>query len=188
MNEIISTANKSKGKKNLLCTLLKIRRYKQWAHVKGIEWMDGMPLTVQEIATYYKAPDLKKMLDDLTLKGYLTLEHPRARLLINGQFERVPKLDTPKGYNIVAGKLSFPITKILDPNDYCPTIVATEAGKIAVVTDKGVRPITVREGLRLSGFPDAYEIDELQYRKAFDLIGNTVMPPVIKAVCERIVL
>jgi DNA (cytosine-5)-methyltransferase 1 len=174
--------------KKLLRTLLKIRRYKQWADAKGIEWMDGMPLTEQEIATYFESQHLKKMLEDLTCKGYLTYEHPRARVEIDGQFERVPKLDAAKGYNIVAGKLSFPITKILDPQDYCPTIVATEAGKIAVVTKKGVRPISVREGLRLSGFPERYTIDEKQYRKAFDLIGNTVMPPVIKAVCERIIL
>ena len=49
-----------------------------------------------------------------------------------------------------------------------------------------MRKLTVREGLRLSGFPETYTLDNLTYRDAFDLIGNTVMPPVIKAVSMRL--
>jgi len=86
----------------------------------------------------------------------------------------------------VAGKLSFPFSKIIDPKGFVPTIVATEVGKIAVATPKGVRPITVREGLRMSGFPECYKID-LDYKKAFDLIGNTVIPPVIKSLSSRLI-
>ncbi|WP_341756971.1 MULTISPECIES: DNA cytosine methyltransferase [unclassified Candidatus Tisiphia] len=51
---------------------------------------------------------------------------------------------------------------------------------------KGIRGFTVREGLRLSGYPETYSLDELDYYKAFDLIGNTVMPPVIKEIVVRI--
>jgi DNA (cytosine-5)-methyltransferase 1 len=172
--------------KKILELLLKKRRNKSWAEQKGIDWMDGMPLTFNEISTFYQHPDLQKNLDDLTEKGYLKFEHPKKRIIVDGIAKRVPNELSPKGYNIVAGKLSFPITKIIDPDGFCPTIVATEAGKIAVATSFGVRPISVREGLRFSGFPETYKLAEKQYAKSFDLIGNTVMPPVIKAISLRL--
>jgi DNA (cytosine-5)-methyltransferase 1 len=172
--------------KKILELILKKRRNKSWAALKDIDWMDGMPLTIEEIKTFYDHPKLQENLNDLTQKGYLKFEHPKKRVTINGVTKRVPHTIVPKGYNIVAGKLSFPIAKILDPNDFSPTIVATEVGKLAVFTPKGVRPISVREGLRFSGFPDSYKLNEADYIKSFDLIGNTVMPPVIKAVSLRL--
>lgn len=173
--------------KNLLELILKKRRYKKWAELKGIDWMDGMPLTVDEIRTFYNDTNLEKDLAYLTQQGYLKFEHPKKKVTINGITKRIPCEKTPKGYNIVTGKLSFPISKIIDPKDLCPTIVATEAGKIAVATKKGVRPITVQEGLKFSGFPSDYNIKIISYNKAFDLIGNTVMPPVIKEVSLKII-
>lgn len=176
----------STEQKQLLDLIMKKRRYKKWAEAKGIDWMDGMPLTFDEISTFFKHSKLQEILDDLTNKGYLKYEHPKKKITINGVSKRVPHTSTPKGYNIVAGKLSFPLSTIIDPNDVCPTIVATEAGKIGVATKKGIRSITVNEGLRFSGFPDWYKITESDYTKSFDLIGNTVMPPVIKAVSLKI--
>lgn len=176
----------TKEQKHLLELILKKRRYKKWAEAKGIDWMDGMPLTYDEISTFYNHPDLSKNLNYLTEKGYLRFEHPKKKIVINGITKRIPHTDAPKGYNIVAGKLSFPLATILDPNDMSPTIVATETGKIGVATNKGVRSITVREGLNFSGFPSTYHINENDYSKAFDLIGNTVMPPVIKAVTLKL--
>ena len=176
----------SSEQKKILELILKKRRNKSWAALKDIDWMDGMPLTIDEIKTFYDHPKLQENLTDLTQKGYLKFEHPKKRVTINGVTKRVPHTIVPKGYNIVAGKLSFPIAKILDPNDFSPTIVATEAGKLAVFTPRGVRPISVREGLRFSGFPDSYKLNEDNYIKSFDLIGNTVMPPVIKAVSLRL--
>lgn len=178
--------NVTKEQKKLLELILKKRRYKKWALAKGIEWMDGMPLTYDEIRTFYEHPQLQQNLNDLTHKGYLKLEHPKKKVTTEGISKRVPHIDAPKGYNIVAGKLSFPLAVIIDPNDVSPTIVATEAGKIGVATKKGVRSITVHEGLRFSGFPESYKMTEKDYSKAFDLIGNTVMPPVIKAVALKI--
>ena len=175
----------SEDQRKLLSLILKKRRYKKWAELKGIKWMDGMPLTIDEIKTFYTHAMLQDLLDDLVSKGYLVFEHPKKQILIEGIKKRVPHVDAPKGYNIVAGKLSFPIAKILDPNSFVPTIVATEIGKIAVSTLKGVRPITIREGLRFSGYPENYNL-ELSYNKAFDLIGNTVVPPVIREVVLRI--
>ena len=38
----------------------------------------------------------------------------------------------PKGYNIVAGKLSFEINKVLAPNEIAPTLVAMDMQKLYV--------------------------------------------------------
>ncbi len=191
LNNIHSWDLEVKGKvsdaqKEILELILKKRRYKKWADAKGIDWMDGMPLTMDEISTFYDKPNLQANLEDLTQKGYLTFEHPKKKVIKDGIAKRVPHTATAKGYNIVAGKLSFPLATIINPNDVAPTIVATEAGKIGVATNKGVRSITVQEGLHFSGFPSSYKITETDYAKAFDLIGNTVMPPVIKAVALRL--
>lgn len=176
----------SKEQRELLSLILTQRRSKKWAKEKGITWMDGMPLTASEIATFYPHPNLESLLEDLGRKGYLTFEHPKEAVLRHGVTVREAALHVPKGYNIVAGKLSFPIAKILDPKGVAPTLVATEYGKIAIALERGVRKLTVREGLRLSGFPESYNLGSLSYRDAFDLIGNTVMPPVIKAVSMRL--
>jgi DNA (cytosine-5)-methyltransferase 1 len=176
----------SSTQKKLLNQMLTQRRQKKWAIAKGMAWMDGMPLTLDEIASFFPHPKLKAMLDDLVVKGYVRFEHPKALVDIAGTATRRPDPRIPKGYNIVTGKLSFPLTKILHPEGIAPTLVATEAGKLGVSLPNGVRAITVREGLRLSGFPDSYQLDHLSYKDAFDLLGNTVMPPVICAVVQRI--
>jgi DNA (cytosine-5)-methyltransferase 1 len=171
--------------KELLGEILKKRRYKKWAVQKGMTWMDGMPLTTEEISTFFKHPTLQVLLDDLTAKGYLTLEHPREQVMRDGVTQREPAKHIPKGYNIVAGKLSYELSKILDPKGLSPTLVATEAGKIGVIVPQGVRKLTVREGLRLSGFPEDYTLEGLDYQACFDLIGNTIMPPVVQHIALR---
>ena len=177
----------NKRQKDLLSDILKKRRYKKWAELKGIQWMDGMPLTLEEIKTFRDYEKLAFDLNHLEKLGYLKLEHPKELKIINGIKKRVYKTDSEKGYNIVAGKLSFPIAKILDPDSFVPTIVATEVGKIAISTDNGVRSITVKEGLRFSGFPNSYNLDTISYKNAFDLLGNTVMPPVIKYATDSLI-
>jgi len=178
-----------KGKINqrqheLLSEIIKKRRYKKWAERKGIAWMDGMPLTLEEISTFCKSNYLKEDLEYLVDCGYLKFEHPKDLIVVDGVKKRIYKKDSPKGYNIVAGKLSYPFSKILNPNDIVPTIVATEIGKLAVSTNYGVRSISVKEGLLFSGYYDDYDLDMLTYSEAFDLIGNTVMPPVIEFVTD----
>ena len=69
--------------------------------------MDGMPLTYDEINTFYKHSQLQDMLDNLVNLKYLRLE--KCKDLINGK--RVYKEDSEPGYNICKGKLSFPISK-----------------------------------------------------------------------------
>ena len=184
--------NVSLVQRELLNLLLKQRRRKIWSAKKGIHWMDGIPLTVDEIATFYPHPKLAEMLDDLANKGYLKYEHPKdIQEVINKDGNKVKKreyrFDLPKGYNIVVGKLSFPINKVLAPDDIAPTLVATDMQKLAVVDGQGLRCLTIKEGLRLFGFPEDYQIN-LPITKAFDLLGNTVVVPIVREIAERIVI
>lgn len=183
--------------KELLNELLKARRNNKWAEIKGIKWMDGMPLTLKEIASFYKPiffsnnlQALKDLLDDLVEKRYLKYEHPKDEFEIKNKLgklvkKRLPREELPKGYNIVTGKLSFEINKILDPKDIAPTLVATDMERIAVVDGQGIRILTNREGLRLFGFPESFHLD-LPIKKSFDLLGNTVPIPVVRKVSIRL--
>ena len=91
-----------------------------------------------------------------------------------------------KGYNIVTGKLSFEFTKILSPDEVTPTLIATDVQKLAVPVGGGIRSLTVKEGLKLFGFPDDYSLDKLKKNEAFDLLENIVCIPVIKAVSLKL--
>ena len=144
--------------------------------------MDGMPLTEKQIATFYPRNDLKEFLDKLVDMGYLTLEYPRKK----ENNRRVPDETKPSGYNIVAGKLSFEFTKILDPADLAPTLVAMDVSHLGVVDNGGLRRLSIREGQRLCGFPEDYDLSFLKESEAFDLLGNTVCIPVIEAIAERL--
>lgn len=170
----------SREQKELLEMLLRQRRNKKWADVIGIDWMDGMPLTAKMISTFYSHPDLKNMLDDLVQKGYLSYEYPKAKV---GN-RRIPDETKEKGYNIVAGKLSFEYTKILSPDAPTPTLVATDMSHLGVPVAGGIRPLTTREGLRLFGYPETYSLDSVTKPKAYDLLGNTVAVNAIEAVAN----
>lgn len=181
----------------LIERLFRERRKKHWAEEIGIDWMDGMPLTAKQISTFYKTPYLQDMLDDLVKKGYLVLEYPKKKVMveINGHQVEQREQDTTKqkGYNIVAGKLSFEFTKILDNNSVAPTLVAMDVCKLGVVDGQGIRHLSVREGLRMFGYPDEYKLDMFEntgngLSKAFDLLGNTVVVPVIEAVATRLLV
>ena len=179
----------SKEQKRMLDAIAHERRKKKWAEQHGIDWMDGMPLTEEMISSFFQHPDLHNMLEDLVMKGYLKKEHPKALITEHTVFgdRQVRQQDYSKkaGYNIVAGKLSFEINKILDPNGLAPTLVAMDMKKIFVVDNGGLRPLTLREGLRLFGYPDDYKFPVNQ-EEGFDLLGNTVAVPVIAAVAERL--
>jgi len=173
----------------LLNKLFKERRKKHWAEKIGIDWMDGMSLTLKQISTFHKNDKLKELLDDLVEKGYLRFEHPKKLVrekTENGEKKfRVYDETKPKGYNIVTGKLSFEINKILDPNDIAPTLVATDVSRLAVPDNGGLRRLTIREGLRLFGYPEWYEIP-VKETEAFDFLGNTVAVPVVEHVVNQV--
>lgn len=180
---------------NLLNKLFKERRKKQWALEIGIDWMDGMALTLKQIESFFPSDNLfgktnvKELLDDLVDKGYLKFEQPKKLvslvteqgLITSREYDETKE----KGYNIVTGKLSFEINKILNPFEIAPTLVATDMVKLVVPDGNGVRKLTIREGLRIFGYPENYEIP-VKESFAFDLLGNTVVVPVIKAVAERV--
>jgi DNA (cytosine-5)-methyltransferase 1 len=180
----------STAQKGLLEAMLRARRNKKWAELKGIEWMDGMPLTLSEIETFYDVPKLKELLDDLVQKGYLSFEHPKdiTTVVRNGQIRKIrePRTSIEKGYNIVTGKLSFEINVILNPKSVAPTLVATDLSRICVSDKDGLRPLIDLELLRLFGFPDEYKLVGSSTEKA-DLIGNTVVVTVVNAVTKRLV-
>jgi DNA (cytosine-5)-methyltransferase 1 len=173
----------------LLNKLFKERRKKHWAEKIGIDWMDGMALTLKQISTFHKNDNLKVVLDDLVKKGYLRFEHPKklvCEITENGVRKYRTYDETKlKGYNIVTGKLSFEINKILDPNDIAPTLVATDVSRLAVPDNGGLRRLTIREGLRLFGYPEWYEIP-VKETEAFDLLGNTVAVPVVEHVARQL--
>ncbi len=181
----------SKEQSLLLGKIFKARRKKQWAEEIGIDWMDGMPLTLSQIGTFVNHTESKlfSMLEDLTAKGYLKFEHPKKLVKeISGNSIKTFRIydeTKPMGYNIVTGKLSFEITKILDPNDIAPTLVATDVSRLAVPDNNGLRKLTIREGLRLFGYPEWYEIPTTE-TEAFDLLGNTVAVPVVEFVAEKL--
>lgn len=180
----------SKKQKKLLGTILKERRKKKWAGIIGIDWMDGMPLTLEQIRTFFDDAELEAMLEDLTEKGYLKFEHPKKLIReknSNGVAMTHREYDTtkPRGYNIVAGKLSFEINKVMSPDDISPTLVAMDMQKLYVGDKDGLRRLTLREGLRLCGYPDEMKFN-VSEKDGFDLLGNTVVVPVIKAVSERL--
>lgn len=186
----------SNEQKDLLERLFKERRKKHWAKEIGIKWMDGMPLTLEQISTFYSSDNLEEMLEDLVDKGYLVKEYPKELIEVknkNGSIskKRIPDESKEIGYNIVTGKLSFEFTKILDPEDIAPTLVATDVSKIGVVDGDSIRKLTIREGLRLFGYPETYNLSMFDendngLRKAFDLLGNTVVVPTVKSIAQRL--
>ena len=181
---------------SLMEKLFKERRKKHWAEEIGIKWMDGMPLTLNQISTFATMPNLKSLLDDLVEKNYLVKEYPKdivKVLLPNGKYKEERQQDSTKekGYNIVSGKLSYEFTKILDPNDIAPTLVATDVSHLGIVDGEGIRRLTIREGLRMFGYPESYSLDffdntSTNKAKAFDLLGNTVVVPAIKNIALRL--
>lgn len=173
----------------LLNKLFKERRKKQWSEEIGIDWMDGIPLTLEQIRTFYDSPKLKEMLDDLVEKKYLKFEHPKSLVtefsLFGSKTYRLENKKLNPGYNIVSGKLSYEINKVLDPNGIAPTLVATDMARLVVPDCQGIRRMTLREGLRLFGFPEWFNMPVTD-DEGFDLLGNTVAVNVVTAVAERV--
>ncbi len=180
--EIGLKGNTTDEQAKFLNLLLLERRKRKWAAEIGIDWMDGMPLTEKQISTFYPRKNLKQFLDNLVDMGYLTLEYPRKK----ENNRRVPDKTKSKGYNIVAGRLSFEFTKILDPSDLAPTLVAMDVSHLGVIDNGGLRRLSIREGERLCGFPEDYDLSFLKESEAFDLLGNTVCIPVITAIADRL--
>ena len=74
----------------------------------------------------------------------------------------------------------------MNPDELAPTLVAMDVSKLGIVDGDGIRHLTIREGQRLCGYPEEYDLSMIKTTEAFDLLGNTVCVPVIKAIAERI--
>jgi DNA (cytosine-5)-methyltransferase 1 len=167
--------------RNLMNKIMTERRKKHWAEKKNIVWMDGMPLTFEEISTFVDYNNLQEMLNNLVTKKYLRLEKPKNLISGKREYDENGEL----GYNICKGKLSFPITNILDPNSTSPTLTATDSNKLAVIIDnKFIRKLNDNELKLLCGFPLSYKLtgDVDKY----DLFGNMVIPNVVEGVLKCI--
>ena len=73
------------------------------------------------------------MLEDLVEKKYVRKEHPKRK--VGNRREQDPSL--PLGYNIVAGKMSFEVSKVLDPKEIAPTLVAMDMQHLFVPDGNG---------------------------------------------------
>ena len=167
--------------RSLMNKIMTERRKKHWAKNKNIVWMDGMPLTLQEISTFVDEPNLQQMLDNLVMKKYLRLEKPKN--LIYGK--RVYDENGEHGYNICKGKLSYPITNILDPLATSPTLTATDSNKLAIIIDnRFIRKLNDTELKLLCGFPLSYKLPSDVNK--YDLFGNMVIPNVVEGVLKCI--
>lgn len=171
----------STKQRELLNKMMTERRKKKWAEEYGIDWMDGMPLSENMIQSFFKEDNLHEMLEDLASKGYVRKEYPKKKVGTS----RIPDSTLPLGYNIVAGKMSFEVTKILDPAGIAPTLVAMDMLHLYVPDTGGIRPLSLREGLRLFGYPDDFKFD-VTIEEGRDLLGNTVVVPVIRSVASRL--
>jgi DNA (cytosine-5)-methyltransferase 1 len=177
----------NKYQRQLLGELLKARRQKKWAKIKGIQWSDGMPLTEKEIQTFCDIPNMTKNLEDLNHKGYLAFRHPKDIIETSqGVFKKLPREDLEKGYDLVTGKLSFEVSNILDAEGLTPALVATDASKLAVIEDNKLRRLLPREMARLFGFPESFEVNDTK-NSFFDLFGNSIAVNVVERVAENLV-
>lgn len=128
-NNIHSWDLELKGKVNseqrvLLEKLIKERRKKHYAQEVGVKGTDGIPLTLEQIRTFYPHPRLKQLLENLVSMGYLAKKYPKG----NESLE--------EGYDIATGQLSFPVSKILNPDGYVPTLVPMDIEKMGLIVKK----------------------------------------------------
>jgi len=171
----------SQDEKELMTKIMRERRKKHWALKKNIPWMDGMPLTELDIKTFYDNSNLRTMLHNLVKLGYLKLE--KCKDLVDRK--RIYKEDSERGYNICKGKLSFPVSRILDPEGVSPTLTATDCCKLVVIIDDiYMRKLTALELKRLCGYPDEFKMTESV--NMYDLFGNTLMPPIVRQLVRLI--
>lgn len=162
-NNIHSWDLEIKGKltqqqKELMNSLVTKRRYKKWSVENGTSWFDGMPLSLSQIKSFLNYPQIEKDLEILVDKGYLKMEYPKDYALINGIKTKISRTDLPLGYTLTTGKLSFEFSDILDDNLITPTIVATDANRLAVIEKKGLRKLSPNELKKLFGFHIEYKL------------------------------
>ena len=114
--------------------------------------------------------DIKDDIEDLLTKRYIQYKEKEDE------------------YRVLAGELSGHFTRFVDPRKPLPTLVATSLPHMGVVEDTGIRKVSLHEATRALGFPDDYKLpDTISETWAYDLLGNTVAPPVVKLIMDEII-
>ena len=148
-------------------------------------WFPIKENTELKIGSYLLTADYNATVPEVSFslgnKGYLKKEYPKRKIA----GKRVQDTNLPIGYNIVTGKMSFEINKILNPESIAPTLVAMDMRGLFVVDGKGLRNLSLREGLRLFGYPEDFKF-EIEKSLGYDLLGNTVVVPAIEEVSKRV--
>lgn len=127
---------------------------------------DGKKLTLEQIKTFYKEPDIDEVISSLLEKRYLQVNDGK--------------------YNPVCGNMSFEVFKFLDPESISVTLTSSDANRLGVIQNNRARHITPRECARLQGFPDTFKLhpnDTWSYKQ----FGNSVSVPVIEAVFNEFI-
>ena len=124
---------------------------------------DGKKLTLEQIKTFYKEPDIEEVISSLLEKRYLQVKEGK--------------------YNPVCGNMSFEVFKLLDPESISITLTSSDANRLGVIQNNRARHITPRECARLQGFPDTFKLHP-QDAWSYKQFGNSVSVPVIEAVFD----
>ena len=66
-----------------------------------------------------------------------------------------------------------------------------DMGHLSVVDGKGLRHLSLKEGLRLFGYPEDYSLEMFntsnrERQLGYDLLGNSVCVPVIKEIAKKL--
>jgi DNA (cytosine-5)-methyltransferase 1 len=127
---------------------------------------DGKALTLDQIKTFYKKNNIKKLANSLIKKGYLSNYDDK--------------------YNPVCGNMSFEVFKFLDPESISITLTASDTNRLGVVQNGKPRRLTPRECARLQGFPETYKLLEND-NAVYKQMGNAVSVPVINSVITDLI-
>lgn len=148
-----------------------------WSSVKKIQRKECTPLTLSDIKTFVKDDSqqcVEEKVENLSRSNYLLRE--------------VDPHGGEDTYRIYSGRLSFPLSHILNPERYTQTLVATDADRLGVIDNGNIRRFSEREIKRLFGFPDDFIIPaDVSRNHTFDLFGNSVVIPVAKAVTDCLI-
>jgi DNA (cytosine-5)-methyltransferase 1 len=179
--DIGSHGKVSEDERELMEAILSNFRKRKWADQLGVTWRDGMPLNLDQICeiTGWDKTKAAKNLDSLTEKGYLMKRHPYK----DGSLEE--RTDLPIGWKLVTSRVSFELNRFLGEDDVCVTLTATDASHIGIIDGKGLRRLSTRECLRLFGFPETYDLSCVKQNEAYDLVGNSICVPVVKAIAKK---
>lgn len=147
-------------------TQVKIMEHLRDQYINGKRGSKGSNYEV--LASHFG--DIKDDIDDLLEKRYIQYKEAEDE------------------YRVLAGELSGQFTRFVDPRKPLPTLVATSLPHMGVVEEGGIRQVSLYEATRALGFPDDYQLpDTISETWAYDLLGNTVAPPVVTLIMEEII-